>query len=308
VPNRFSLTHYAGATSPLPLEKALKLGSGWGFMPKKDGSYVELATDARGRISSMVFRTGAQLERDEHDDLMGMAIGLPMSSLVGELEVYTEHAVMTVKGKRRRHLHLFDMLRHVGEYVAREPFSERYRRMMQWHSAISAGTTDGTWYESIGGAKDSATNEYVQSAKVNLRRLPLVPLATGSGALEELWRSEVQVGGGEGIVAVNLDAPIGARASKRKCKRHDTLDAQVVSIEDGAVRVLWAGEIVRIRCVRWLPAIQEAMARTGRCIVEVKSDGVYWTGRVVPKHARITRIRYDLTAGSVATAATLAVQ
>ncbi len=301
---RFSLVDYAGPIQRLTLDKAERFAAkGWAFMPKVDGSYVELSTDATGRISRMVFRTGTQLDRGEHDGLLGLSIGLPLSTLVGELEVYSEHAVRTVEGVeverdgkvRRipgrgvRHLHVFDMVRHVGQYVAREPFSVRYGRILQWKSAVEAGETYGRWYEDhTGRAHDSITGDFVQHARKNLVRLPIVPIAAGKAGLETLWQSHVEAGGGEGLVAVDLTAPIGRRGAKRKIKHHDYPSVTIVEVGPTGVRALFGSEVFRIPAMR---LVRQGAVNVGE-IWDVKADG--FTDRGLPRFARLVRCRPDL--------------
>jgi len=300
---------YAGATSPITIDRALRLAAaGWSFQAKHDGCMVTIETNRNGCISSLRYRSGKDAFKEDAADFIGMPLELPNSRLVGELDAQSE-AAMRVRSSGPPNIHLFDLAQIDGRDVTALRYEDRHDILRRWRDgALEQSAGDGWQSDATGRSHGVWSGRFVHSVRKAATRLPVLPLVTGVSAAEQFWQDYVVRGQGEGVVVVRRDAQFGARASKRKCKRHDTLDAQVVAIEDGAVRVLWAGEVVRIRCVRWLPAISETMARTGRCIVEVKSNGVYWTGRVVPKHARITRIRYDLAAGSVATAATLAVQ
>lgn len=290
MPPRYSLTDYAGAITRIKLEKALELSPDrWGLMAKADGSYVEFSTDASGHISRLTFRTGQALTHEEADGLYGMATGIPSSTLVGELDVYSEAAVRVRETRGWANLHVFDVIRCVGRYVAREPYRVRHSLLERWQCSI--GVQDWWWQDGHGYAHDKVTNRFVKPRPKDLRRLPLVPLVTGRSNAEQLWRSFVEVGGGEGLVAVDLEAPIGARGSKKKVKKHEHLDLPVVHVGETGIRVAYAGEVVRIPCKR---LVASGGVKVGD-VVEVKCDGFY-EHRPIPKFARVLRVRHDLRA------------
>jgi hypothetical protein len=98
------------------------------------------------------------------------------------------------------------------------------------------------------------------------------------------WREVVELGGGEGLVAVATEARMGARRSKLKVKQTDTLDATIVSIEPKTVLAEWRG-----RCI--------VLGRRGLDlqvgdIVEVRHNGFHLTD--IPRFASIVRVRDDL--------------
>lgn len=284
---RFSLVDYAGAISRLPFAKAERLAKSpsWGFMPKSDGSYAELGTDSQGRIKRITLRTGESATHEEAGGLYGVAIGIPDSVLVAELEVYSEAAVRIRETRKWANAPVFDIIRCAGRYVAREPMQVRYSLLERWQCSI--GTQDWWWQDSRGYAHDKVTHKFVRPTPKDLRRVPLLPLVTGTPALEKLWHSYVEVGGGEGLVAVDLGAPIGGRGAKKKIKKHDTVDCTVVELGKTGVRVTFAGEVFRIPCKRWLPKLAVGD------VVEVKGDG-FLESRPVPRFARIVRVRSDL--------------
>lgn len=287
---RYSLVDYAGPTSRIKLDQALRLDpSRFAFMPKEDGSYVDFSTDSAGRIFRMTFRTGREVDGQEADGLYGVAIGLPSAQLTGELDIYSEAAVRLRKTRGWAALNVFDIIRCAGRYVAREPFQVRRSLLERWQS--DAIPDDWFWQDGHGKSHDRKSNRFVKPKPRNRRRVPLVPLATGKVGFEQLWHSFVEVGGGEGLVAVDLEAPIGARGAKRKVKRHDHLDLPVVHVGETGIRVTYAGEVVRIPCKR---LVASGGVKVGD-VVEVKCDGFY-EHRPIPKFARVLRVRHDLRA------------
>jgi hypothetical protein len=98
-----------------------------------------------------------------------------------------------------------------------------------------------------------------------------------------LW-DRAQVGQVEGLVAVDLDAPIGRRRAKLKCKPTASIDAVVVATGKGAARVSWRGH-------SFVASAVGRQLELGQ-VVEIAVDGWYERS-VQPKFARIVRARAD---------------
>ena len=309
---------YLGPTAPLSRADALALADGWATQPKIDGCYAVARTDATGRICSVVSRTGRELP--EGAELHGILAGPPASVLVGELEAHTEAGAAAYARQGYRRLHLFDCLALDGTSIAAEPYLARWGAL---HRAQSILEADGAarvaaWRDEPGHrrvvaltratappqprARDLTTGRMVRRIPHDLRCLPIIPLHRGHAAASELWR-EVEAGRLEGLVAVRLDAPAGARVSKRKCKLIDTIDARVLRVTGGVALLAWAGGTSAGGWAR-RPAPFEVPARPGMtpgAIVEVAHDG--WYGSGVPRFARALRVRTDLLSPAGATVA-----
>ena len=272
-----------GATSRVTPDRGLSLSAdAWGWMPKLDGIYARVSTDRRGRIFSVLSRAGTPVR--EARDLLGMLAGAPDSVLHGELEARTEAGVRIAAGRGWRALHLFDCTRHGGADVTRSPFIDRYDLLRRDHDRmLEAGTTNPWLTDELGRAHHLTTGRYVKPVPRDHRRLPVVPLVRDGAAL---WASHVAQGGGEGLVAVKLNAPARARMAKRKIKQTDTIDCTIVSVDREAALLDYRGHMFAVSnrmAVRYQPGQ----------VVEVKHDGWY-EASVTPKFARIVRARTDL--------------
>ncbi len=281
------LVDYVGAGALLQPERGVALDARrWGWMPKVDGVYAVVTLDADGRIAYVNSRSGAPLA--DAADLIGVLAGAPHSTLVGELEAHTESGNAAAAARGWRNLHLFDVTRVDGRDVVGERFDVRYSFLHQMQAWIEDASRAGnSWrLDEQRDAHDVATGKYVHAVPRDIRRLPIVELARGTGAGEQLWSSYVERDRGEGLVAVRLDAPAATRGAKRKIKRTDTIDARVVAFDAKAVVLQWFGrQFVVASGGRWY--------RIGS-IVEVKHDGFYASGE--PRFARVVRKRTDLAA------------
>src|SRR5688572_17632094 len=207
---------YAGAGARLSPEQGLELDPRrWGFQIKSDGEYADVCTDDAGIIVSIDARSGKPHDRAEVDGLLGLATGLPDAHLVGELEAGTEAGVRARAARGWTAIHLFDLARWRGADVAGEPYETRYSLLHRWQAAVECygevPRRDWWTLDDQGDAHDRATGRYVRPVPHDLRRLPILPLVRGRGAAAQLWREHVELAGGEGLVAVRLDAPLGAR-------------------------------------------------------------------------------------------------
>ena len=286
------LTDYVGAGARLAPTDGLQLDPArWAWMPKLDGAYARVTLDRRGRVAHVLSRAGAPLA--EARDLIGILAGPPDSVLHGELECHTEAGVRAAATRGWANLHLFDATRWHGEDVARRPYTDRYGLLHRAQAVIEtegAGRRNPWVVDDEGDAHDPTTGRYVRPVPHDLRRLPVVPLARGRGAGERLWREHVELGGGEGLVAVRLDAPAAARGAKRKIKDTDTLDCRVLASQGGVLVAEYGGRSFAVRGV----------AAAGS-IVEVAIDGWYETG-ATPRFPRLVRRRADLAAARASAA------
>jgi hypothetical protein len=280
---------YPGPRGRLAIDAALKLDPRrWAAMPKADGVCARVRLDQRGRIASVLSRNGRALP--EARDMLGIVAGPPDGVLWGELDAHTEAGNRIATERGWRNLSLFDVSRYAGRDVAGLSFGERYGLL---HRAQAELECDGrarkaAALEGRGGRQFSASGQFARPVPRDLRRLPILPLARGPGALEQLWAEHVERAGGEGLVAVRLDAPLGKRGAKRKIKATDTLDCVVLACAGGAATLSWRGYAFAVSARgRW------SALRAGQ-VVSVQHDGWYESG-VQPRFARLVRERPDLS-------------
>lgn len=281
---------YAGAGSLLdPVAGTSLPHSRWAWQPKIDGCYVRLSTDRDGRIATMLHRDGHPVSRDNADGLLGLAIGVPDSILLGELEAMTDAGRRARETRGHALVHLFDVARMAGDDVSREPYETRYGWLHRWQAYLECIEPEvaRVGVGANGTTRRSAGGRYAQARPRDLRRLPIVPLRRGPGAGEALWREHVEIGGGEGLVAVDLRARLGARGAKRKIKQTDTIDCLVLSVGPRAATLAYRGH----------PFVVSAAGKVGRelrpgMVVECAHNGWYESG-VTPKFARLVRTRPD---------------
>lgn len=275
---------YVGAGARLTPDKGLDLDARrWAWMPKIDGCYARVTLNAQGYVSRIESRTGAVL----HDagDLLGIHAGPGDSVMHGELEAHTEAGNRDAAARGWRNLHLFDCTRFAGRDVAGAAFADRFALLHQAQAVIEQTAGREQWWSvDQQGAAHDQLGRYTVPVPRDLRRLPIVPLVRGKGAGAALWSSFVEPGG-EGLVAVRLDAPAGARNGKRKIKATDTLDCTVVRADARAAVLAFDGRT-------FVVSAKGAQLATG-AIVEVACDGFYETSQT-PRFARIVRERRDL--------------
>ena len=288
---------YVGATARLTPDAIPTLGDGWGVQPKMDGCYAEAALDLDGRIAAVTGRNGRPVA--DGAELIGVLAGPPRSVLVGELEAHTEAGVAAYAAQGFRMLHLFDVLAAAGRDVRRDPYRARYDLLHSMQADLfdqGLGLVESWVMRGAGSQlrpRDPVSGRLVRAIPRDLRRLPIVPMALGADDALDLWDEHVEEYGGEGLVAVRLDARAGAPSSKRKVKLTDTIDARVVAIGSGAIRVAWRGGTSE---VGWQERPEPFAVGTRRPLapgdtVEVAHDG--WYGSGVPRFARVVRPRKD---------------
>jgi hypothetical protein len=280
------LADYAGAGARLPPERGLALDPRrWGWEVKVDGCYIRATTDGAGRITHAVMRSGAVAG----GDLVGVPTGLPDAVVHGELEAHTEAGRRAAAARGWAALHLFDVTRVRGRWLGREPYADRYARL-HWYQAraeLEPGGREDWWRIDGRGAAHDGAGRFCRPVPRDLRRCPVVPLVRTRAGGEQLWREHVELGGGEGLVAVRLDAPLGARGAKRKVKATDTLDCRVLEVGAGVARLAWGGGAF------WCSARGRWAALRHGAVVEVDHDGYFEAG-CTPRFPRIRRERSDL--------------
>jgi hypothetical protein len=281
------LTDYPGPRGRMLIDAALKLGPRYALMPKSDGACARIRLDSRGRIASVLSRAGRPLE--DAADLIGIQAGAPDSVLWAELEAHTESGRRHAETRGYALAHLWDVTRYAGRDVTALPFGERYGLLHRGQAELECeGRGRDTWWteDDAGNAHDQR-GRFARPIPRDLRRLPILPLARGRSAASDLWRSFVEVGGGEGAVAVALDAPVGRRRAKVKVKATDQIDCRVLEIAGGVARLSWrGGSFLCSARGRW------SALRPG-AVVAVAHDGFY-EARAEPRFARIVSERADL--------------
>lgn len=283
------ITGYPGPRMRRPPGAALDLPPRrWAYMAKHDGACVRIRLDSRGRIASTLSRAGRELAAGR--ELHGIVAGPPDSILWAELECHTEAGIRAAATRGYRVAWLWDCERWDGRDLSREPFAARHAALYRAHGWVEgdgAGRVRSWRCDVHGDAHDAATGRYTRAVPRDLRRLPVTPLHRGPGAGAAAWHDHVTRGGGEGLVAARLDAPIGGRGAKVKIRDGADLDAAVIRVGSGIAALHWRGvSFLASARGRW-------SSLTPGQIVEVAIDG--WHERTAtPRHPRITRIRHDL--------------
>jgi ATP-dependent DNA ligase len=283
---------YAGATGHAARGELAGLGARVVVQPKVDGAYARVHLDRRGRIERVFRRDGREFGAELAGHLVGAFVGWPGAILVGELEAHTEAANRVAACRGWRALHLFDCIRaHGALYVAREPYHVRRDYLWRMQSEVVNLGCELPWYEDVHGARSRSTGQFVEAVPTDWRLTPIVPQLPAQRA-EAAWDEWVAPGAEaiEGLVAVHLDARLGARRAKRKVKLAQTLDCVVVAIDHCAAVVAYGGQ----RFVVSARGFKDRDLKPGD-VVEVLCDG--WHERsVTPRFARLLRLRSDLGA------------
>ena len=285
------LTDYTGAGSRLDPERGLELDAKrWAWQPKIDGVYARVSLDRRGRVANVLARSGAPIR--EAADLLGLVVGAPDSVLHGELEAHTEAGNRAAAERGWRALHLFDCTRAGGRDVSARAYSDRYGELHRMQADLEIAGRNTPWLDDDQGDAHSTRNgRYCKRIPRDVRRTPIVRLHRGVGSGSALWREHVEIGGGEGVVAMALDAPAGKRGAKRKIKASDTLDVVIVAVDAGAVVAIWGGHTFAVSRGSHDVRVGETW--------EVRCDGMYESS-VQPRFARLVRVRGDLAHSGIA--------
>jgi hypothetical protein len=279
---------YAGAGARLDLAAARRLGQSWVVQRKIDGIYATVTTDRRGRIANAITRAGEVLGPGVLASYRGVTWA-PDSVLACELELWTESARRTVEARGYAIAHAFDAIRVGGRDVSRESYRVRRDALMRAQVALELGGRDQPWTDDAqGDAHDAGTGRYCSRVPRGWRRVQIVEQLPAA-RFDVAWADWVEREGGEGLVAVNLDAQLGARGSKRKIKPTSEIDCVVVGFDSRAAQLWWTSAARSIIVSR-----SPNRALTVGEVVEVRHDG--FTDAGLPKFARIARRRPDLAA------------
>lgn len=271
--------NYAGAGTLLPPERARALDHRrWSYQPKIDGGYATVYTGADGSILRAITRTGAAWALRE----LALVRTIPNAVLCAEIERHTEAAKAARRARGFDVLHLFDAVSIGGRVLGGEPYGVRYQEIAR-AIALAEGTSGEL--AKVAGHRRADSGRYTYAAPADVRRTILVPMLTGADGFDELWREHVERGGGEGLVAVNLRAPLGKRGAKRKIKLTDTISARLAEPAGG-------GKTALVHAYgRTFSVYMPVWARFGD-VVDIAHDGFYGTGE--PRFARVVRQRPDL--------------
>lgn len=271
---------YAGALGRVTLAQAQRLGEGYAVQPKIDGQYVELHLDGSGLVDRVISRGGREIKCD----LIGLRAGLPGSVLVGELEAHTERGRAAARRRGWANCHLFDAIRAGARDVSTDPYRMRRDWLYRGWAACDCLTAPSDTYltRSAGRLRARTTGRFLPPQSAERNRFPIVTQRP-IGEASELYDSVLDAGG-EGIVIVALDAPIGKRGAKRKCKPRDSIDAKVIARDARSAMMLWERGTFAV-------GIGQKDVAVGQ-IWEVTHEGYYATGE--PRFARLTRLRSDL--------------
>lgn len=282
---------YAGATSKIERSQLSKLGAGYVAQPKLDGIFGYVSTDRAGRISSIVTRSGEIIGPALMAEFRGVR-WMPDSLVTCEVELWTEASNRAAQGRGYRMIYPFDAQRVGGRDVSRESYRVRRDALMRAEVEVESRGPDTPWVEDDqGDCHDLKTGRYVKPTPLAWRRVRVVPQAPISQAEQawERWVERGEAGPCEGLVAVALDAQLGARKSKLKCKEASTLDAVVTSVSARSLSAYWTAG--RRAVVVSRPA--SALVSVGD-VVELRHESFHDDG--APRFARFSRVRRDLAA------------
>jgi hypothetical protein len=191
-----------GPTKSLTLSELLKLDSRWAVQRKVDGVLCRLYLNAQGRVCRVFLRSGAEAPRLYVSHLLGALVGSPHAELVGELEAMTDAGEAAARLGPRR-VHLFDCLHDGTRSLLGAPYAARRDALWRMQSAVqNAAPADDH--------RPRPWRRYRDPVPPGWQLTPIVDqvaIARASWA----WDTWVKEQDGEGLVAVNLQARVGAR-------------------------------------------------------------------------------------------------
>lgn len=268
-------THYVGATGGIPIGEVAALGARHVIQKKHDGIYVRVYLDGRGRVAKVFMRNGAEVPAHLTTHLRGALVGTPHAELVGEFDAMTEAAEVAAKRGPRK-VHLFDCLFDGKRSLVAEPYRVRrdalYRMLAR--TEVHAPNDDH---------RPAPYRRYRDPVPPGWRLFPIieqVPTARAAWA----WEAWVKEPDGEGLVVVALDAKVGGRQAKRKCKPWETLDCEAVAVARTIVTCSWNGHLFNVGRGKHHVELGE--------VVEIKHAGWSSVG-VLPRFPAIVRVRRD---------------
>lgn len=272
---------YSGAVGRTFIADVLALDpKRYAVQPKIDGCYAELHLDGDGRIASVLSRTGRPYGPAIVGDLLGALVGAPRAVIAGELEAHTEEGNRVARRRGYRQVHLFDALHDGTRSLAAEPYRARRDALWRMQSAV-AGPEFVTARWEHGHRWRRVDGPYCRGPR-DWRIAPVVPQLQPQVA-DDLW-DRVLADALEGLVVVALDAPLGRRGAKLKCKLTESLDCVVLSCDGRAAVVRTFGQVFTV------PGY--GLDLSPGAVVEVCHNGRYADG--TPRFARVKRERRDL--------------
>lgn len=281
---------YAGAAGKvITLDDARQLGARHTLVPKLDGIYGLVSTDRAGRISTIVTRSGEILGPSLLAEFRGVR-WMPDSLVMAEVELWTEASNRAARARGYRMIYPFDAQRVGGRDVSRESYSVRRDALLRAEVDVEQRGNDRPWLEDEqGDAHDPKTGRYTKPMPLGWRRVrvvPQLPIARAEQAWEN-WVERGEAGPCEGLVAVALDAQLGAAKSKRKIKSADAIDAVVLEVGPRALVAWWTAGARRVVVSR-----PRSLEISTGAVVEITHEGFHDDG--APRFARVARARPDL--------------
>ena len=281
---------YCGAVGTIAVDRLTTLGSGYVVQPKSDGIYGIVSVDRSGRVSSIVTRSGDVLGPSLMAEFSGLR-WVRDSILIAEIELWTEPSNRAAATRGYRMIHVFDAHRVNGRDVSRESYRVRRDAVMRAESELVNFDRDEPWFEDTqGDAHDLKSGRYTTPMPRSWRRIQVVPQSPSRLAETawQRWVDQQHAGPVEGLVAVALDAPIGARRAKLKAKLTTTIDVVVTHVDATAMTVYWSAANQRLAVHRPSSLVDVAIGS----VLEVTHEGFYENG--LPRFARVLRTRRDL--------------
>lgn len=279
---------YAGATGRIAIDQVLELGDRFAVQEKRDGAYARVHLDGRGRIASLFSRAGAPIPAAQWSAIRGAMVGAPHAELVGELDAHTEAGAAAAARDGLR-VHLFDVIHDGRRRLVDQPYRERYRSLLSMQVAAACRAEESWWQDEDHGTRDRISGRWSREAlgPGGIALAPPLELVRPAAA-RQLWE-RAAAGESEGLVVVALDAPLGARQAKRKCKPRNTLDCKVLAVDAKAA-------VVQCGPIRFVVSARSSEDRelVAGDLVEVAHEGWYAGG--APRFARLLRLRSDLGA------------
>ncbi len=271
-------TEYVGATKRMALRDVAELGARFAVQPKKDGIYVRIYLDGRGRIARLFMRNGREVPAHLTSHLVGALVGAPCATVVGELEAMSERGEAAARCGPRK-VHLFDCLHDGERSLLRAPYRARRDALWRMSAKVQCEAPDDDH-------RPMPWRKYRDAIGAGWRLTPIVQQVAPRWA-RDAWEEWV-VGpdeGDEGLVVVDLEASVGARGAKGRVKTSETIDAVVVQVARTTLTCEYRGRYFNV-------ARGKHYAEVGE-VVEVRCDGFYETG-VLPKFPSVIRVRREL--------------
>ena len=268
------MSHYLGPALQITPEELGKYDStDWVAEEKRDGAWCEVHTNASGTITTILGRTGKQFSGSNVVGLVGLQTPWYDSVFAGELEAATESATKIYKTVGFRRIHMFDLVRLLGEPISLLAYEDRGRLL---GSAI--------------------THKAVAD---NVRQRILRTTLVESGF--ETFYQNIVSNGGEGIVLKRRTSLYKGYSGRTehwiRCKPLRFVDYFCVGLgkASGGTTVLRLalfrnGEFQEIGRITAPVAVRDSTTLVGQ-VIECKGAEIHSNGML--RHARFHRVRND---------------